>query len=318
MDHAVSDAIKVFSCNANISLAKGIADKLGVKLGLSDVSRFSDGEICIKIDELVRGADIFIIQPTTPPVNDHLMELLIMIDAMRRASAGRITAVMPYFAYARQDRKVRARDPISAKLVADMITTAGADRLLTMDLHCDQIQGFFDIPVDHLRGLPLFVDYFKGKFERDNDVVVVSPDLGSVTRARHLAERLDTPLAIVDKRRTNKNVSEVLNIIGNVEGKKAILLDDMVDTGGSLTNAAAAIKNAGAKEVYACCTHGVFSGPALERIQNSCIVEMVTLDTVPLRTAENIEKIKVLTVSGLFASAIKRIHNGQSISKLFD
>ncbi len=318
MEYVTNDSIKIFTCNANIPLANGIAKKLGLTLGNSEALRFSDGEICIRINELVRGVDVFIVQPTCPPVNENLMELLIMIDALRRASAGRITAVMPYFGYARQDRKARARDPISAKLVADILTTAGADRLLTMDLHCDQIQGFFDIPVDHLRGVQLFSDYYSKKFEDLSDVVVVSPDLGSVSRARSFAERLDVPLAIVDKRRPKQNVSEVMNIIGNIKDKKVIILDDMIDTGGSITNAANILKERGAVDVFACCTHGIFSGPALQRIEDSAISELVALNTIPFEHSEITNKIKVLSVAGLFAKAISRVHDGLSISKLFE
>jgi len=312
--------IKVFSCNANIELAQAIAKCLGLKLGVSEVSRFSDGEISIRIDETIRGADVFIVQPTSHPVNENIMELLIMTDAMRRASAGRITAVMPYYGYARQDRKARARDPISAKLVADILTTAGVDRVLTMDLHSDQLQGFFDIPVDHLRGMPLFAKYCKERFPDMSNVIAVSPDLGSVARARSFAGRLNIPLAIVDKRRPKPNVSEVMNIIGEVEGKQVILIDDMADTAGSLTGAAKALVEHGAVSVYACCTHAILSGPALEKLENSSIKELIVLDTIKLPT-EKLErlsgKIKVLTVSHIFADAISRIHDGLSVSTLF-
>ncbi|MCL2874642.1 MAG: ribose-phosphate pyrophosphokinase [Defluviitaleaceae bacterium] len=318
MDLQTSDGIKVFSCNANVNLAKNIADNLNVGLADSEVSRFSDGEICMRINELVRGIDVFIVQPTCTPVNDNLMELLIMADALRRASASRITAVIPYFGYARQDRKSRARDPISAKLVADLITAAGVDRVLTMDLHCDQIQGFFNIPVDHLRGLPLFAKYYRESFDDLSDVVIVSPDLGSVTRARALGEKLDRPLAIIDKRRPSKNTSEVVNIIGNVRGCRAIITDDIIDTAGSICNAATAIMNAGAKEVFVCCTHGILSGKALENIDKSPIKELISLDTIPLTQNENTKKIKVLSTAEVFADAISRIHTGLSISKLFD
>jgi len=320
MDLQTSDGIKVFSCNANIDLAKSIANSLNIELADSEVSRFSDGEICMRINELVRGTDVFIVQPTCAPVNENLMELLIMTDALRRASASRITAVMPYFGYARQDRKARARDPISAKLVADLITAAGVDRILTMDLHCDQIQGFFNIPVDHLRGLSLFARYYKKSFEDLSDVVIVSPDLGSVTRARALGEKLDRPLAIIDKRRPNKNESEVVNIIGNVRGCRAIMTDDIIDTAGSICNAANAIVNAGAKEVYVCCTHGILSGKALENIEKSPIKELISLDTIPLKPShsEITKKIKVIPTADVFADAIRRIHTGLSISKMFD
>lgn len=306
---------KIFTCNANKPLAEKIVQELGTELGSSEVSRFSDGEISLKINETIRGADVFIVQPTSPPVNDNLMELLIMCDAMKRASVGRINAVIPYFGYARQDRTSSARDPISAKLVANMLTAAGVERVVTIDLHCDQIQGFFDIPVDHLKGEPLFSKYYRKKFENLDDIVAISPDLGSVARVRRLAERLDIPLAIVDKRRPRANVSEIMNIIGNVKGKKVILYDDMIDTAGSITTAANALKAVGVTEVYACCTHAILSGQACERIENSAIKELVILDTVipPQIT----DKIKILTVAPLFAKAISRIHDGLSVSKLF-
>lgn len=311
-------SIKIFSCNANPELAVEIARELGLKLGLSRVSRFADGEIRIEINETVRGSDLYIIQPSSPPVNDNLMELLIMIDAARRASAARITAVIPYYGYARQDRKARARDPITAKLVADLLSTAGADRVLTMDLHCDQIQGFFNIPVDHLRGVTLFTKYFKQKFSDMSDVVVVSPDLGSVARARAFAQRLDAPLAIVDKRRPKANISEVMNVIGDTVGKKAIMLDDMIDTAGSITGAANALKERGASEIFACCSHALLSGPAISSISSSAITELITLNTISLAPEKQIDKIKTLSVAPLFAAAISRIHEGLSISKLFD
>ena len=318
MDLQTSDEIKVFSCNANPNLAKSIADNLNINIADAEVSRFSDGEISMRIRELVRGMDVFVVQPTCTPVNDHLMELLIMADALRRASASRVTAVIPYFGYARQDRKSKARDPISAKLVADLITAAGVDRVLTMDLHCDQLQGFFNIPVDHLRGLPLFVKYYTETFEDLSDVVIVSPDLGSVARARAFAEKLDRPLAIIDKRRPGKNVSEVVNIIGKVKGCRAIITDDIIDTAGSICNAASAIIGAGAKEVYVCCTHGILSGRALKNIQESPIKELVLLDTIPLTETEDTLKIKVISTAAVFADAINRIHTGLSISEMFD
>ena len=313
--------IKVFSCNSNPELAKAIAKNLFLSLGEAEVTQFSDGEISVKINETIRGADVYIIQSTSQPVNDNLMELLIMIDAMRRASAGRITAVMPYYGYARQDRKARARDPISAKLVANLLTTAGADRVLTMDLHCAQIQGFFDIPVDNMRGAPLFADYYLQKFGKGNpDVMVVSPDVGSVARARQFAMKLNMNLAIVDKRREVANKSEVMNIIGNVEGKTVILLDDMVDTAGSLCGAARAlIEVGGAKEIYACATHGVLSRPALERIEESPIKELKLCDTIPYPVGEpRLEKINYVSVDRLFAEAIRRIYEEVSISPLFE
>mgnify|MGYP004522434319 FL=1 len=311
--------IKIFSCNANRGLAEEMAQCLGLKLGQAEVSHFSDGEISVKIDETIRGADVYIVQSTSYPVNDNLMELLIMIDAMKRASAGRITAVIPYYGYARQDRKARARDPISAKLVANILTVAGADRVLTMDLHCAQIQGFFDIPVDHLVGAPLLTNYYHEKYgEAINEFVAVSPDLGSVGRTRNFATRLEIPLAIIDKRRPKANVSEIMNIIGNVEGKRVILVDDMIDTAGTITNAANALKERGAIEVDACCTHPVLSGPALERIEKSAINELLVLNTINLPPEKCISKIKVLSVAKIFAEAINRIHEGMSVSKLFE
>jgi ribose-phosphate pyrophosphokinase len=311
--------IKVFTCNAHPQLAKEIAKELNLTLGKSEVVRFSDGEVSVKIDEKVRGTDVFIIQPTSSPANEHLMELLIMIDAMKRASAGRITAVIPYYGYARQDRKTRARDPISSKLVADLLQTAGADRVLTMDLHCSQIQGFFNIPVDHLVGMPLLIKYYMEKFEENTeDVVAVSPDLGSVGRVRSFATKLDIPLAIIDKRRPKANVSEIMNIIGEVKGKKVILIDDMIDTAGTICNAANALKERGATHVYACCTHGVLSGPAIERIEASAIEELVVLDTIVIGDEKRTPKIKEITVANIFADAIRRIHEDLSVSKLFD
>ncbi len=318
MIHNCEGTIKIFTCNANVELAKEIAKKLGVGLGASVVSRFSDGEISVKVNETVRGSDVFIIQPTSPPVNEHLMELLIMIDAFRRASAGRITAVVPYYGYARQDRKARARDPISAKLVADIMTKAGADRVLTMDLHCAQIQGFFDIPVDHLKGVPIFAREFAKMFPDLSETIVVSPDLGSVSRARALGDKLEVPLAIVDKRRPKDNVSEIMNIIGNIKDKRAILVDDMTDTAGSLVNAAEALMQNGAKEVYACCTHAILSGPAIERIKNSSIRELLILNTIPLSEEKRIDKIRTISVASIFADAINCIHENSPVSKLFD
>ena len=311
--------IKIFACNSNIELAKSIAKSLGLSLGDAEVSQFSDGEISMKINETIRGADVYIIQSTSYPVNDNLMELLIMIDAMKRASAGRITAVIPYYGYARQDRKTRARDPISAKLVANLLTSAGANRVLTMDLHCAQIQGFFDIPVDNLVGLPLLTNYYSQKYGEDlSQFVAVSPDLGSVGRTRGFATKLDIPLAIIDKRRPKANVSEIMNIIGNVEGKRVIIVDDMIDTAGTITNAANALKERGAIEVDACCTHPVLSGPAIERIEKSAIDELLILDTIELPEEKKIAKIKQVSVAPIFADAINRIHEGISVSKLFD
>lgn len=307
--------IKIFSGNAHKALAQDIAKELGVPIGSAEVGRFSDGEISVNISETVRGVDAFIIQPTSSPVNGNIMELLIMIDAFKRASAGRITAVIPYYGYARQDRKAKARDPITAKLVANLITAAGADRVLTMDLHAAQIQGYFDIPLDHLLGVPILAQYFKKK--NIEDLVVVSPDLGSVTRARSFAEILNAPLAIIDKRRPKANVSEVMNIIGDIEGKNVIIIDDMIDTAGTLTNGAEALKKFGAKEVYACCTHPVLSGPAIERLEKSCLKEVVVLDTIPLDESKKIDKIKVESVAPIFASAIRKIFDNESVSKLF-
>ena len=313
--------IKVFSGNSNVDLARDICSELYMGLGNAAVSQFADGECSISVYEPVRGKDVFIVQSTCDHVNDNLMEMLIMIDAMRRASAGRVTAVIPYFGYARQDRKAKSRDPISAKLVANLITAAGADRVLTMDLHAAQIQGFFDIPVDNLVGANLFVKYYLKKFGKGNeDVMVVSPDVGSTARARTFAMKLGVNMAIVDKRRERANQSEVMNIIGNVEGKTCILLDDIVDTAGSLVGAAKAIKEVGgAKEVFACVTHGVLSGPALERIENSCIQELLLLDTIPYPADKpKSSKIRYLSTASVFAEAIRRIYEEVSISNLFD
>ena len=312
--------IKVFAGNSNPELAEGICAHLYKTLGDATVSQFSDGECSISVHEPVRGKDVFIVQSTCSHVNDNLMELLIMIDAMRRASAGRITAVIPYFGYARQDRKAKSRDPISAKLVANLITAAGADRVLTMDLHAAQIQGFFDIPVDNMMGSYIFAKHYIKRFGKGNDDYLgVSPDVGSVARARAFSVKLGVGMAIVDKRRERANQSEVMNIIGSVEGKKCILLDDIVDTAGSLTGAAAAIKNAGAEEVFACATHGVLSGPAIQRINDSCINELLLLDTIPYpQDRERSEKIRYLTTAPIFADAIKKIYEEESISTLFD
>ena len=311
--------IKIFAANSTVRVSEQIAECLGLPLGKSEVSTFSDGEITVSLFESVRGSDCFIIQSTCAPVNNNIMEMLIMIDAMKRASAARITAVIPYFCYARQDRKAKARDPISAKLVADLITTAGADRVLTMDLHVPQIQGFFNIPVDHLLGAPVLSNYLKDRIgDNVDEYVAVSPDLGSVTRARTFATRLGCPLAIVDKRRQTANVSEVMNIIGDVRGKKVILIDDMVDTAGTLCNRAQAlIDKGGATEVIACATHGVLSGPAIERLQNSCIKELILLDTIPLPPEKAIPKITLLPVAPLFAEAIERIYEDKPVSTMY-
>ncbi len=311
------NTMKIFSGNASRPLSQGICQHLGVTQGEAVVSAFSDGEIRVQIQEHVRGRDVFLINSTSPPVNQHLMELLILIDAARRASAGRITAVIPYFGYARQDRKDKARVPITAKLVANLITAAGADRVLTVDLHCGQIQGFFDIPVDHLAADIVFCDTLKREGLQEN-LVVVSPDMGSVGRAREFASRLGAPIAIVDKRRPRENVSEVMNVIGNVEGKNALLLDDMIDTGGTLVKAAKAIKDFGALSVRACATHTVFSGPALDYIENSVLEELLVCDSVPLtpRAAAN-PAIRVLSLAPLIGEAIRRIHQDESVSSLF-
>ena len=319
---AYGDNIKIFCGNSNPKFAETICRSLGVPLGRAEVKTFADGEVSVSLEETVRGADVFLIQSTCKPVNNNLMELLVMTDACRRASAGRITAVIPYFGYARQDRKAKSRDPISAKLVANMITAAGADRVLTMDLHAPQIQGFFDIPLDHLLGNPTFVDYYLKKFPEDvynhDDFIVVSPDVGSVGRARAFAAKVHMGLAIVDKRRQKANVCEVMNIIGDVRGKTCILYDDMVDTAGSLCNAAKALVEAGgAKAIYACATHGVLSGPAFERIENSPIQEMVFVNTIPERQNTPSGKLKYLDVAPVFARAIEHVHGGTSIADLF-
>ncbi len=319
---AYGENIKVFCGNSNPEFAKTICKELGIELGNSEVRTFADGEVSVSLNETVRGADVFLIQSTCKPVNDHLMELLIMIDACRRASAGRITAVVPYFGYARQDRKAKSRDPISSKLVANMLTAAGANRILTMDLHAAQIQGFFDIPVDHLLGNPTFVKYYMEKFPEDqynhDEFVVVSPDVGSVGRARAFAAKVHMGLAIVDKRRQKANECEVMNVIGDVKGKTCILYDDMVDTAGSLCNAAKAlVEVGGAKEVYACATHGVLSGPAFDRIEASPIKEMVFHNTIPIVENTPSHKIKSLDVAPIFARAIAHVHGGTSIADLF-
>jgi len=308
--------LKIFAGNSNVPLAIEICRFLGISLGEAKVERFSDGEVRVEIKENVRGLDVFVIQSTSTPVNDHLMELLIMIDALKRASAERITAVMPYYGYARQDRKVAPRVPISAKLVADIITTAGANRILTMDLHAGQIQGFFNIPVDNLYATPVTIQYIRMKYK--NDLVIVSPDAGGVERARDMAKRLSASLAIIDKRRVEPNKSKVMHIIGDIKDKKTLILDDIVDTAGTLTQAAEALKQKGARNVSACCTHAVLSGDAIKRIENSCLDELVVTDTIPLKQeAKACNKIKVLSVANLLGEAIKRIHNNDSVSSLF-
>lgn len=310
---------KIFAGNGNPALAKEICDCLGVEMGKSEVKKFSDGEIAVNILESVRGKDCYIVQSTSDPVNDNLMELCIMIDAMRRASAGRINAVIPYYGYARQDRTAKPRDPITAKLVAEILQAAGAERVITMDLHANQIQGFFDIPVDHLKGNPIMVKYFKNELEgKDLDLVVVSPDHGSVTRARDLAQPLNCPIAIIDKRRPKPNVSEIMNIIGDIEGKDCILVDDMVDTAGTITNAANAIKERGARSVRAISTHGVLSGPAIDRIKASAIDEMVFLNTIQIPEEKMLPNFKTLSVANVFAEAIKRVYDNKPLSTLFE
>ncbi|MBO5046085.1 MAG: ribose-phosphate pyrophosphokinase [Clostridia bacterium] len=308
--------IKLFAGNSNRPLAEAIAKKLNTTLGDIEVSKFSDGETSVHIGETVRGKDLFIIQSTSYPVNDNLMELLIMIDAAKRASAGRITAVIPYFGYARQDRKARSRDPITAKLVADLITSAGADRVLTMDLHAAQIQGFFNIPLDNLLGGPTLYNYFADKM--DENYIVVSPDVGSVNRARKVAERLNCQMAIIDKRRPKANVMEVMNIIGNVKGKKCLMVDDMIDTAGTIVQGAQALADQGAEEIYACCTHAVLSGPAIERLKNSPIKELVMLDTVQLPEEKKLDNIKILSVADKFAAAIENVYLDKPMSKIYD
>ena len=316
MKNAVFADYKLFAGNSHRELAEEIATILNKPLGNCVVKTFSDGEVCVDLKESVRGVDCYIIQSTCDPVNNNLMELLIMIDAMKRASAGRINAVIPYYGYARQDRKARARDPITAKLVADMLVAAGADRVVTMDLHASQIQGYFNIPVDHMLGMPIYRNFFKD--QNIEDLVIVSPDHGSVPRARKMAEPLNCPIAIVDKRRPEPNKSEIMNIIGNIEGKNCILVDDMIDTAGTITNAANALKELGAKSVKACATHGILSGPAKERIANSAIEELVLLNTVPLAEDRKLDKMTFLSVAPLLAETIDKIHNNGSVSELFD
>jgi ribose-phosphate pyrophosphokinase len=309
-------SLKVFTLNSNRKLAQDIADHIGTKLGKCTVSRFSDGEIQINIEESIRGCDVYVVQSTCSPVNDHLMELLIMIDALKRASAKSINIVMPYYGYARQDRKARSREPIAAKLVANLLETSGANRVITLDLHAPQIQGFFDVPIDHLQGVPILSDYFEAM--NLEDIIIVSPDHGGVTRARKMADRLKAPIGIIDKRRPRPNVAEVMNIVGNIEGKTAILIDDIIDTAGTITLAANALVENGAKEVYACCTHPVLSGPAIERINSSKIKELVITNSIPLPEDKQINKITQLSVAPLIGEAIIRVHELQSVSILFD
>lgn len=309
-------SLKVFSLNSNRELAESIAHHIGTELGKCTVSTFSDGEIQINIEESVRGAEVYVIQSMSAPVNLHMMELLIMIDALKRASAHSINIVMPYYGYARQDRKARSREPITAKLVADLLQTAGAHRVIAIDLHAPQIQGFFDIPIDHLQGVPILAEYFSHK--ELEDIVVVSPDHGGVTRARRMADRLKAPIGIIDKRRPKPNVAEVMNIIGDIEGRTAIIIDDIIDTAGTITLAANALIENGAKEVYACCTHPVLSGPAIERIEQSNIKELIVTNTIPLPEEKHIDKITQLSVASLIGEAIIRIHEYKSVSILFD
>jgi ribose-phosphate pyrophosphokinase len=308
--------IKIFSGNSNPDLAEKICSYVGVPLGSAQVKTFSDGEIAVDLNESVRGLDTFVVQSTCPPVNNNLMELLIMIDALRRASAERINAVIPYYGYARQDRKVAPRQPISAKLIANLITVAGASRVLTIDLHAGQIQGFFDIPVDNLYASPIVLQYLRSKFK--DDLVLIAPDAGGVERTRAFAKRLDASLAIIDKRRERANVAEVMNIIGTVKGKISVILDDMVDTAGTLTQAAKALKEHGATAIFACCTHPVLSGSAIQKINDSPLEELIVTDTIPInQEGSGCKKIKVLSVANLFGEAIKRIHNNESVSSLF-
>ena len=314
----VDKPLQLFSLNANIPLAQEVAKSLGVELSRCSVKKFSDGEVSINIEESVRGCEVFIIQSTSDPVNDNLMTLLIMIDALRRASVDTINVVIPYYGYARQDRKARSREPITAKLIANLLQVAGADRIIALDLHALQIQGFFDIPVDHLMAAPIIANYFKKKIPDMEDVVVVSPDHGGVTRARKLADALNTPIAIIDKRRPKPNVAEVMNIVGNIEGKTCILIDDIIDTAGTITLGAKALKDRGAKEVYASCSHAVLSGQALERIENSPIKELVYANTIFIPEEKKLDKMVPLCVGDLIAKAIYRIHHNEPVSVLFE
>ena len=310
--------VKIFAGNGCPDLAKAIADRLELPLGQLEATRFSDGEICVNIKETVRGCDVFVVQSTSTPVNDNLMELLVMIDAFKRASCNKLTVVMPYFGYARPDRKARARDPITAKLVANLLEKAGADRVLTMDLHSTQLQGFFDIPVDNLLGMPVLAKYFLKNGFKNDDLVIVSPDVGSVTRSRSMAAKFNAPLAIIDKRRPKANVMEVMNIIGDVKDKVCLMLDDMIDTAGTITQGAKALSDVGAREVYACCSHGVFSGPAMQRIQDSPLKKVVILNTIQQPQDKLIDKIEEVSVAEIFAEAIERIYSYISVSTLFE
>ncbi|MFC5590907.1 ribose-phosphate diphosphokinase [Sporosarcina soli] len=317
-NHYPNDKLKIFSLNSNESLAKEVAEAIGRPLGQCSVKRFSDGEVQINIEESIRGCDVFVIQSTSNPVNENLMELLIMIDALKRASARTVNVVMPYYGYARQDRKARSREPITAKLVANLLETAGANRVIAIDLHAPQIQGFFDVPIDHLVAEPILTEYFKGKGFNREELVIVSPDHGGVTRARKMADRMKAPIAIIDKRRPRPNVAEVMNIVGNVEGKTAILIDDIIDTAGTITIAANALIESGAKEVYACCTHPVLSGPAIERIDNSKIKELVVTNSIELAKTQASPKIQQLSIAKLLGDAIVRVFEEKSVSTLFD
>ena len=315
---ANKEDVMIFTGTAHPELAKEISEILGIPLGKCNLGKFSDGEISVNITETVRGREVFIIQPTGLPVNHNIMELCIMMDAMKRASVGKINAVIPYYGYARQDRKAKPRDPISAKLVADILVAAGADDVLTVDLHAPQIQGYFDIPVNHLEGMPVLAQYFLEKNFASKDLVIVSPDHGSVTRARNFAHYFNCPIAIIDKRRPKANVSEVMNIIGDVEGKTCLMIDDMIDTAGTITNAAEALKKFGAEAVYATATHPVLSGPAIERIQNSPIEEMVLLNTIPVPEEKRIPKITILSIAPLLAEAMRRVSRHESLSVLYN
>ncbi len=317
-NHYADPMLKVLALSSNEPLATKVAESMGVELGKITLSQFADGEIRVNIDESIRGSHVYVIQSTSNPVNDHLMELLITIDALRRASAKTINVVMPYYGYARQDRKAQSREPITSKLVANMLENAGASRVVALDLHAAQIQGFFDIPVDHLLGAPLLANYFIDRDLVGDEVVVVSPDHGGVTRARKLAEFLKSPIAIVDKRRPKPNVAEVMNIIGDVKGKTAVIIDDMIDTAGTITIAAQALIELGAKEVYACCTHAVLSGPAIERLENSIIKKVIVTDSIRLPEHKKIDKIDVVSVDQLIGEAIKRIYENRSVSPLFN
>ena len=317
---AYTGPMKIFSGTANRKFAEDICKCLDMPLGEITIGKFSDGEINLSVEETVRGYDVYIIQPTCNPTNDNLMEVLIMVDAFKRASAGRINVVIPYYGYARQDRKTKAREPITAKLVANLIEKSGADRVITMDLHAGQIQGYFDIPVDHLSAIKPLADFFKDelKDEDKKDMVVVSPDLGGVTRARNFSNYLDLPIAILEKRRPRPNVSEVMNVIGDIEGKTCIIVDDIIDTAGTITNGADAIAQRGAKEVYACCSHAVFSDPAIERLEKSALKEVIITDSIALPERKRIDKIRIISVDSVFANAIDRITNNQSVSELFN